>query len=405
MTHSLRPWRSGGRLLVLVGILMSAFNLRTAVTSLSPLLDVLGTEFGFGNTMAGVLGMLPTAAFAVFGVLTPRLARRLGLEQTALLSMLLAAAGLMARAGATDTGSLMAASVLALAGMGIGNVVLPPLVKRYFPDRVGTVSTLYITILQLGTMLPALLAVPLAAAAGWRMSLGIWSLLAMLAALPWLKLLLDRRRSHAMDEGDAATELPVPEARGHVGRTSLGWGMALMFGMTSLITYAMFTWLPRLMVEAGASPAYGGTLLALFSAFGLLSSLSMPTLAVRIRNPYPIVVACATCYLAAFAGLLWAPLAAPLLWLTLLGLGPSTFPLALTLINLRTRTPGASSALSGFMQGVGYTLSCMGPLFFGLLHELGNGWQLPFAFLTVCVAVLLVGAWLACKPRHLEDCW
>src|SRR5690606_6776477 len=123
------PW--AGRLLALSCILLSAFNLRTAVTSLTPLLDSLGLAFGFGATMTGVFGMVPTAAFAAFGVLTPRLAHRLGLERTALLSMTLAAAGLLARSCAGGTGGLLAGSMVALAGMGIGNVVLPPLVKRY----------------------------------------------------------------------------------------------------------------------------------------------------------------------------------------------------------------------------------------------------------------------------------
>ena len=163
-----------GRSLVLAGIVLSAFNLRTAVTSLTPLLEQLGAAFDFSSTMAGVFGMLPTAAFALFGVLTPRIARLIGLERTALLAMLLAATGLFSRAAAGSTGALLFTSIIALAGMGIGNIVLPPLVKRYFADRVGTVSTLYITVLQLGTILPALIAVPLAVAAGWRVSLGSW---------------------------------------------------------------------------------------------------------------------------------------------------------------------------------------------------------------------------------------
>ena len=403
-----------GRLLVLCGILLSAFNLRTAVTSLTPLLDVLGRDFGFGPTFAGLLGMVPTAAFAVAGVGTPRLAHRLGLERTALLSMALAAAGLLWRSLTGGTGGLFAASTLALAGMGIGNVILPPLVKRYFPDRVGPVSSLYITVLQVGTLLPALLAVPLADAAGWRVSMGVWTLLAAAAMLPWLGVLrIERRRDSALAQahdravvpGDEAPELAAPPPRGRVWRTGLGWGLALMFGMTSLVTYAMFTWLPKLMVEAGASPAYGGTMLALFSALGLVGALAMPSLAARMRNPFPIAVFCAVCHLSAFAGLLLAPMAAPLLWVALLGLGPSTFPLSLTLINLRTRSQAGSAKLSGFMQGVGYSLSCLGPLLFGLLHETTHGWAWPFAFLLVCLAVLLTGGWLACRPRMLEDTW
>lgn len=401
-----------GRLLVLAGILLAAFNLRTAVTSLTPLLDLLGREFGFGPTVAGVLGMVPTATFAAAGVGAPRLAHRLGLERAAVLAMALAAAGLLARSLAGGTTMLLAASAVALAGMGIGNVILPPLVKRYFPDRVGVLSSLYITTLQLGTILPALLAVPVATAAGWRVSMGLWSLLAAVALLPWLVVLrrerdpgsaLARLHQAAVRPGDEAPELPP--ARGRVWATGLGWGMALTFGMTSLVTYSLFTWLPALVVEAGASRAFGGAMLALFSALGLAGSLAMPVLAARLRNPLPVVAACAAGLLAGFVGLYRAPLAAPVAWVVLLGLGSSTFPLALTLVNLRTRTPEGSAALSGFAQGVGYALSCLGPLLFGWLHAHTHGWGASFAFLVACVAVMLAGAWRACRPGFLEDRW
>ncbi len=411
---SARPGLAEGRALVLVGIVLSALNLRTAVTSITPLLDELGGVFGFGATMAGVLGMLPSAAFAVFGVATPAIAHRIGLERAALLSMLLAALGLVLRSLAGGTGGLLFGSIVALAGMGIGNVVLPPLVKRYFADRVGALSTLYITVLQLGTILPALAAVPVAAAVGWRVSMGAWALVAIAAALPWIGVLWIERRKEsglarchdaAVATGDEAPELAAPAARGKVWRTSLGWGMALMFGMTSLATYSMFTWLPKILTEAGATPAFGGAMVALYSALGLTGALVIPALAVRVANPFPLVLACAASHFAGFAGLLLAPMAAPLLWVPLIGLGPSTFPLALTLINLRTRTPGGSASLSGFMQGVGYAISCLGPLLFGVLHEATHGWTWPFAMLAASVVVMVIGGWQACKPRVLEDCW
>jgi CP family cyanate transporter-like MFS transporter len=181
--------------------------------------------------------------------------------------------------------------------------------------------------------------------------------------------------------------------------------MALMFGMTSLATYSMFTWLPKILTEAGATPTFGGAMVALYSALGLVSALAIPALAVRVSNPFPIVLACAACHLGGFAGLLLAPMAAPLLWVPLVGLGPSTFPLGLTLINLRTRTPAGSASLSGFMQGVGYALACLGPLLFGVLHEATRGWTWPFAMLAASVLVMVVGGWQACKPRVLEDVW
>ncbi|WP_181123365.1 CynX/NimT family MFS transporter [Xanthomonas arboricola] len=391
-----------GRGLVLAAILLSAFNLRTAVTSLTPLLERIADEYAFGAPTMGALGMLPTAAFALTGVATPALLRRFGLLRTALLSMALATVGLVLRPLLPGTAGLLIGSLVALAGMGMGNVVLPPLVKRYFGDRVGGVSTLYITVLQVGTLLPALLAVPVADALGWRSSMVVWVLPALLALAAWAMVHTSHRRIRATGP---APVTPTPEAEGRVARTALGWSMAVTFGMTSLVTYSMFTWLPTLLREAGASPAFGGTMVALFAALGMVGALTMPALAVRMRNPFPIVLLCAACHLVAFAGLWWAPLAAPILWVTLLGLGPSTFPLALVLVNQRSRTAAGSAALSGFSQGMGYAVSCLGPFLFGWLHAHQGGWTSPFVFLVICILVQLAAAWVACRPQLLEDVW
>ncbi|MEA9480434.1 MFS transporter [Xanthomonas campestris] len=389
-----------GRGVVLAAVLLSAFNLRTAVTSLTPLLERIAHEYDFGAPTMGALGMLPTAAFALTGVATPALLRRFGLLQTALIAMGLATIGLLVRPLLPGTGGLLLGSLVALAGMGVGNVVLPPLVKRYFGDRVGGVSTLYITVLQVGTLLPALMAVPVADAWGWRSSMMVWMLPALLALIAWALVHARHRRLAATGP---APVTPTPEAEGRVARTALGWSMALTFGMTSLVTYSMFTWLPTLFREAGASPAFGGTMVALFSALGMVGALTMPALAVRLRNPFPIVLLCAACHLVAFAGLWWAPLAAPILWVTLLGLGPSTFPLALVLVNQRSRTAAGSAALSGFSQGMGYLVSCLGPFLFGWLHAHRGGWTSPFLFLAACIVIQLVAAWVACRPQWLED--
>ncbi|CAE1135992.1 CynX/NimT family MFS transporter [Xanthomonas euroxanthea] len=391
-----------GRGLVLAAILLSAFNLRTAVTSLTPLLERIAHEYAFGAPTMGALGMLPTAAFALTGVATPALLRRYGLLRTALLSMALATLGLVLRPLLPQTTGLFIGSLVALAGMGMGNVVLPPLVKRYFGDRVGGVSTLYITVLQVGTLLPALLAVPVADALGWRSSMVVWVLPALLALVAWAMVHTNHRRLRATGP---APVTPTPEAEGRVARTALGWSMAVTFGMTSLVTYSMFTWLPTLLREAGASPAFGGTMVALFAALGMVGALTMPALAVRMRNPFPIVLLCAACHLVAFAGLWWAPLAAPILWVTLLGLGPSTFPLALVLVNQRSRTAAGSAALSGFSQGMGYAMSCLGPFLFGWLHAHHGGWTSPFVFLVICILLQLAAAWVACRPQLLEDVW
>lgn len=398
-----------GRLVVLVAIVLSALTLRTAVTSLTPLLDEIGRDVGFDSAVVGLFGMLPTAMFAVAGILTPRFIRRSGLEVVVLVSMAMTAAGLAVRPLMSGTAALLVFSALALGGMGIGNVVVPPLVKRYFPDRIGAVSTIYILCVQIGTMVPALVAVPLSDSHGWRVSLGVWALLPIAAMLPWLTAVAGRRRRDAdtfpVASGDAPSTDPDEAPVGQVWRSPVAWGMAGMFGMTSLITYSMFTWIPKILTEAGASTGFAGSMVALFSAVGFLAALSAPSLCIRIANPYPVVLACGVSYLVGFAGLLWAPMSAPIVWIVVVGLGPSTFPMALTLINLRTRTGAGSAALSGFTQGLGYAVACIGPLMFGVLHDATGGWTWPFALLLVAVCVILVAGWVACKPRFLEDSW
>ncbi|WP_371859380.1 MFS transporter [Nocardia speluncae] len=389
-----------GRLLVLAAIVMSALTLRVAVTAFTPLAEEIGEHIGYSTAVVGVFGMIPTLMFSVTGLLTPLLARRIGLEWTVLAAMAAAGIGMIARVLVSETVGLLLFSALALGGMGVGNIVVPPLVKRYFPDRLATVSALYIAMVQIGTVIPALVAVPLAEAHGWRVSLGVWALLGLAAAVPWIGVLWNRRGRAVADR----TGLPgAPGPALKVWRSPLAWGMSAMFGMTSLTTYSVFTWLPTILSDAGADAAFGGSMVALFALMGLIAALTAPTVAARMTNPFPVAVGCALCFLVAFAGLLIAPMSAPVLWVVILGLGPSTFPMALTLINLRTRTPAGSAALSGFTQGVGYALACIGPLVFGMLHTVTGGWAAPFALLGVSVVVLLIGAWQACKPRLLED--
>ena len=394
--------------LALVGVVLVSLNLRTAVTSLSPLLGVIDAEIGLGAVGMGLLGMIPTAMFAVWGVLTPLVLRRMGLEAVTVVAMAAAAIGQVVRAVAQDPWVMGAGSIIALAGMGIGNVVAPPLVKKYFPRHVALVSMAYITGLQLGTVVPALGAVPVEEAAGWRVSIGWWAVLAVVAAVPWVIELLRPGTPVLTPAGsdaasaDPATGAASPPQRIRPWRSPVGVALALFFGANSLSTYAFFTWLPAVAESIGMSRAEGGLALAVYSAIGLIAALVVPWVAGRFEDPYAVVVVSVVAYLAGFAGLLWAPGAAPWLWICLLGVGPSTFPLCLTLINLRTRTEAGSAALSGFAQGVGYTAASLGPIVFGILLD-GPGLAAGLGFLTVVIAVMTVVSRTACRPIMLED--
>src|SRR5699024_8773895 len=161
-----------------------------AVGSLGVLLGPVSDALGMSATVGGVLTTLPVLCFAGFGVFTNPIVRALGLHRTAGFAIGLITVGLAARALSDSTWVFVATSALALAGGAVGNVILPPLVKLHFPNRVGTVSALYTASIMAGGSLSAMITVPVAnAAGGWRAGLMIWAVTAAATMLPWLGLL------------------------------------------------------------------------------------------------------------------------------------------------------------------------------------------------------------------------
>jgi CP family cyanate transporter-like MFS transporter len=393
-----------GRALALAGVLLVAANLRTAVAALSPIFDQIRADVPVDSLGVGLLGTLPPLCFAVFGLLTPLLRRRLGLESLVVAALAAITIGHLLRSAAGSYPALALASTLAFDGMGVANVVLPPIVKKYFPDRIGLVTSLYVTVMALFALLPPLVAVPVAQSGGWRLSVGMWAVFGVLALLPWLSLVMKERR-RAADAPPPAQEDPAAVV-GRAWHSPLAWAMATLFGLTAMNVFASFAWLPEILADvAGVHPAEAGALLSLYTAIGVPASLLVPVLATRLRSVRPLVWVGAAAYLLGYGGLLLAPGAAVWLWVALAGLGPLLFPLTLVLINLRTRTARGSIVLSGFTQGAGYLLGSLGPLLVGVLHEAGGGWTGPLLLLLATVVPIVVCGTFVARPRMLEDDW
>lgn len=381
-----------------LAIALTAVNLRTAVTGFTPLLATIGSDLGFGMALAGLLGTVPAASFGVFGFLAPVVTRRFGLERTATVALGLTALSLLIRAFSPTPLVLVLSTALALAGIGAANVVIVPLVKAWFADRLALATSLYLILMQTGQFIAPLIAVPVAEATTWRFSVGVWAGPAAIAALVWLILALRLPAAHHAPAATAASGVRL-----RIGRSSTAWGLVVLFAMMSFSNYGIVTWVPAVLTDAGASPALGGTMVALYSAWGMLAALVVPHLATRLANPFVVVVACSVALVAGYLGLLLSPLVGTLIWVCALGIGVSTFPLCMTLINRRTRTPQAAAAVSGFVQGIGYGLACFGPISLGLLREATDSWTIPLLTLAATVVPGTIAGWFACRPRFVED--
>ncbi len=372
-----------GRLLAGAGLVLLALNLRVAVSSLGVLLDPLREDLGMGAATAGALTTLPVLCFALIGTASPGLVRVIGLHRTAAMVLVVTAVGLALRAFAPTSIVLVLLTVLALAGAAVGNVVLPPLAKLHFPDRLPLVSALYGAALMGGGALGSFASVPIADAGGsWRFGLGAWAVLALASLVPWLGLL-----GHDVHQDPAAAAHRVSTAS--LLRSPLAWALALCFGSQSAQAYAQFGWFPAILHDAGLSHAAAGSMQGVLTAVGIPTTLALP-LAMRWSGDRPVlpwVFALLTA--GGWLGVLWWPTQAPWLWAVLLGIGGSAFTWVLAMIGRCSASPATTAALSGFAQGLGYLVAAIGPFGVGVLHETSGAWSVPVVVLAV--AALLIG--------------
>jgi len=382
--------------------MLVAFSLRQAVAAISPILGDIRVDIPISNVGVGVLGTLPPILFAASGFLAPRVARSIGLDRGIVLALVLITVGHLVRAFAPGFAVLLVGSIVAFAGTGIGNVLLPSVVRRYFPDRVALLTSVYACIVGVSTAVPAALASPLAEQAGWRVSLGIWSVTSAAALVPWLLVIARERRQRLPDAVEAPSAPPALLTR--LWRSRVAVSITIAFSTSTICTYAAFAWLPEILGDiAGSTPTEAGALLAVTGIVSVPGALIAPLLVARLRNVGWLIAAGIASFVLGYLGLLLAPTGLALLWVLLIGSGSILFPLNLALINVRTRTPGGTVALSGFAQGIAYALGALGPLVVGLLHDASGGWTLPLVFLIAIALVTTIPAITLAKPAFVED--
>jgi CP family cyanate transporter-like MFS transporter len=401
--HRLPLW--AGRTAALLGILLVALNLRTVVAALSPISNLISRDVPLSAVVIGLIGAAPPLMFALAGLIAPALSRRLGLEFLLLLAVGAMILGQLGRAFAPNSVILVVGTALALLGAGIGNVLLPPLVKRYFPDRMTQITSLYVVLISFSTSLPALAAVPVATAFGWRASLCVWAALALTAVVPWI--IAARAHARALRlarESDDESLESEPALESTLFRSPVAWAIMITFSVSSFNVYAAFAWLPSLLVDsAHVSAGDAGTLLALYAIVGFPCALVIPAIAVRMKNVGILIYIAAVAMVISDLGLLLLPAVGTAVWVIFGGFGGLLFPLALLLINRRTRTHAGSVALSGFTQGVGYIIAAVSPLAFGLLHQATGAWSASLVFLLVASLSCVPAGVILSRNRFLED--
>lgn len=384
--------------LLIAGIVLIAFNLRPAITSLGPLVGMIQEDLGLAHWSAGLLMSLPLIVFALMSPLVPKIAARLTNERTLLIGLTFLFIGVSIRSIPTPF-LLFTGTLLAGLGIAIGNVLLPAVVKERFPHRFGLMTSIYSTSMGLIASLASGISIPLALDwnLGWQGAQMVWAIPVVAAIVLWNFLSKYNR------DGSSGNQQKKSPVSNQMWRSSLAWQIAIFMGFQSFSFYVTVSWLTEILHSHGISLETAGWLLSFTQLVGLPASFIIPVLAGRFRSQVWLSFILGILAVVGYSGLLFGTSYSVLIIsITLIGIAlGGSFPLALTYIGLRTRNSQQAAALSGMAQSTGYVLAAVGPLFIGYLFDMTHSWTVPVVLLIVVSVILTVFGMFSGRNRYV----
>lgn len=411
----------GAAWLLPAAIVLIALNFRGPIVAPAPVIGEIRVDLGLTATIAGLLTTIPVLCFSLATPFASWVIAKADPERAVSLSLLIVLVGTVVRSLPSSAALLVGTAVIGI-GITIGNVVVPVVIRRdTSPERVGIVTGVYTSALNVGSMITSLGTAPIAAAWGWPVAIAVWAVFAVVAGLAWtytvgaraawlrplhhepvaatgpVELLTETGsiRTVASTSRSGAAAEPVRPAR-----RLITWGLTLAFGGQAFSYYALTAWIPTLLHdEIGFSAESSGASSSVFQIMAVVGALGVPVLATRFR-PRGIIALVGFLWLAMPLGLLFAP-QLWLLWSILGGAaqGGGITVIFIVIVRIVTSDDDARR-MSAFVQGGGYLIGSAGPLVAGSLHGATGTWTAPL--LVVLVAVLTLGVAGTIAARRVD---
>ena len=374
--------------LIILGIIVIAANLRTPLTSVSPLVSLIRDDLHISNTSAGLITTVPLLAFALLSPLVPKLGQRYGIERIIMIALLFLTVGIVIRSLSGAANLFIGTAILGFA-IAVCNVLLPSIIKRDFPNKIGSMTGIYSISMNLCGAIATGVSVPLAVNAGlkWQGALGIWGILSFVSILCWLPQLRNQTKQTTTSSKQMANNDV------NVWKSLIAWQVTLFMGIQSMVFYVLIAWLPEILKQQGIDPNQSGWYLSIMQLVMLPFAFIVPVIAGRMSSQRFLVVITTFLLLTGTIGLLYGSSNMILLWIIMLGIGGGfAFSLAMMFFGLRTENAHQAAKLSGMAQSIGYLFAAVGPALIGYLHDATNSWNPPlFILLGASVLLFLVG--------------
>lgn len=375
-------------------------TLRPLTTSVGPVLPEIRAEYNLSATAAALLTTLPILMFGLGALFVPRLLHKITPNRAIGFALIALAIGGHLRL-LPSVYVLYVGTIIIGLGVAVGNVVPSVITRRDFKNNVGGVMGMVTGAISFSAAGAALITYPLTESLGsWREALEVWAILPLIVWVVW------RFYKH---EGTHDVPLHTPHNMKALLRNKLAWALVLYFGFQSTNYHSMNAWLPTILRDSGIDPVTAGNQLALLVLIGFPTGLFVPPLAAKFKSQVALCVTFVAIFAVGLVGIYifattgWWP-AGTWLWVFLLGIGlGSSFPLALTLVLLRSDNHETARDLGAFMQGGGYFISALGPLTLGLLKDLTNSWGASFIALGVALIIQLFSGIVISRPGLISE--
>ena len=384
-------------IILVVGIIFLAMNLRAPITAVGPVVPAIRDSLGISNAAIGTLTTIPLLAFAILSPFAPRLARRFGMEMVLFVVLIVLSMGLVLRPVGGPS-SLYIGTILMGAGIAIANVLMPAFIKMKFANNIGMMTGVYSVSMNLTGAIAAGLSIPIAASSsfGWKGSIGIWAILAIVAMVVWIPQIRHRRKE-ALPGKNGVKEKSL-------WRSKLAWKITIFMGLQSLLFYSLVAWLPVILQSRGMESGQAGWMLSAIQFAQLPFTFIVPIIAGRMKNQVPLVWITFILMTAGLSGILFGGTLLVLPSVIIIGVAAAfAFGLAMMFFSLRTRNSFEAADLSAMAQSFGYLLAASGPPLFGLLFDLTSGWTFPLLLLIAATCCILLVGLGAAKDEYVSE--
>lgn len=387
MTNEMKKTNTTNTIFLLVAIFAVSINLRPAITSIGPMLEIIREDLQLSNAQVTLLTAIPVICMGIFATLSPVLNRKYGLSKTVYAMLVLIGVTTFVRGIVPGYWVLIVTAFIVGIAIAVIGPLLSAVIKQHFPTRAASVIGIYSFGMGVGSAASAgITGVFFESTGSYPFALGIWAVLALVGLIAWRM-----ATRNELEVRRVAQKVEEKEKSRSPWKSRKAWLFLLFFGLQSALFFSIVTWLAPIAISSGMSLLKAGSLLGAMMTVQIVLNIVLPLLMDR----FPARVFWITLMLVSgiIATLLFWSGVHPLMWAGAVIMGiplGGLFPVALLLPLDETKTASEANSWTAMMQTGGFIIGGILPLLIALVYDITANHHYTFSIFISAYVLMLV---------------